>query len=51
VNQDRLRKDEEMKRTYVKYDEKKEIERLDEFVKEFHEAFLEVDFISVFDSY
>ena len=40
-----------MKRTYIKPDDKKTIKRLEDFVKNFHEAFVEVDFISVFESY
>lgn len=51
LNFERLRQEDEMKRTYIKPDDKKTIKRLEDFVKNFHEAFVEVDFISVFESY
>ena len=53
LNKERDAKIKEMERTYRLQDDrnKKAIELLQQFIDQFHEAFLEVDFINVFGTY
>lgn len=51
LNAERLRQEEEMNRTHIRPDERKTLKRLEVFVNEFHEAIIEVDFVSVFEAY
>lgn len=48
MNAERIRLDEEMKKTYIRPDDRKALKRLEAFVNDFHEAILEVDFAGFF---
>jgi len=51
LNVERNRKDEDMKRTYIKPDDRRSIKRLEEFVEKFHSVIIEVEFLKVFEIY
>ena len=48
LNNERLRQDREMEKTYIVVDEKKKLQRLEKFVEDFHDTILTVDFRSIF---
>lgn len=48
LNNERLRQDREMEKTYIVVDEKKKLQRLEKFVEDFHDTILSVDFRSIF---
>ena len=51
LNQERIRLDDEQEQTFIEPDEKKKIARLENFVKDFHEVLLELDFRKIFNHY
>ena len=40
-----------MHKNHIKPDDRRSIKRLEAFVNDFHEAIIEVDFVSVFEAY
>lgn len=51
LNQERLAKDREADLRSSKHDKKKKLERLEKFVRDFHDVVITVDFRSLFNFY